>query len=460
MKKILAIALAAVMLLTITSAFATEPPTGGYNEGTADNTTNVYEHYTDAADATTKTYFDQFVVKTIVDMNADLAGFAATSFKYTLAAGTAISASDASDGNKVPVFEGPTGAKLIYGTTNVALGSELTVAFDAGTEDTTKEIKVDVSAVTWPHAGIYRYTLTQAALTAEQSTVGFQSEATNGKDAVIKYIDIYVANTAATGETPVYKVTNAVVNNSLTSVLTVNSNNLISYSGKTDNFTNTFGEDVKDPEDPHKDDNTTNVIIVTKEVTGSMGDVTYQFPFDLTVFYTEPTGEGNDSATTLAGTAFKVEVVGTTGAVVTAPTDGWKIFASDAASTTYTGAITIPNGGQVKITVPNNVYVKVKEMVEESLGYTVSSEVTEAAGQTLATAQAATANKKIDETGIGGTIAYTTKDTNVGLKWTNNLEQISPTGVVLRFAPYFAMFAAGCVLFIILATKRSKKEEE
>ena len=46
------------------------------------------------------------------------------------------------------------------------------------------------------------------------------------------------------------------------------------------------------------------------------------------------------------------------------------------------------------------------------------------------------------------------------ITYTNNLDQISPTGVVLRFAPYFAMFAAGAALFIILGIKRRKSEEE
>ena len=43
------------------------------------------------------------------------------------------------------------------------------------------------------------------------------------------------------------------------------------------------------------------------------------------------------------------------------------------------------------------------------------------------------------------------------MTYENNLTEVSPTGVVLRFAPYLAMLAAGLV--IVLVARRKKNED-
>ncbi len=42
---------------------------------------------------------------------------------------------------------------------------------------------------------------------------------------------------------------------------------------------------------------------------------------------------------------------------------------------------------------------------------------------------------------------------------TNTLKEISPTGLVLRFAP-FAIMAAFGILFLVLAHRRNKKKDD
>lgn len=435
LKKLGAIVLALVMVLSLSvTAFAD----GAYNG--------------DQVFADTDT-FTKFPVIVEIDNTNAKTGNGATTFTYTLSSGAAVPVSTDAGGNKVQVYAGPAGAKL----NTSALDTAVTLTFDKNLEgDALKQtLTVDLGSVTFPNAGIFRYTLTQSAFTQEQKDIGFQNESANGKDAVVKYIDVYVKNVATTPGATDYKVANTVVSNALPAVLTVNADSEVDYSTyvKTDRFVNTFGADLKpDPDDPNPPDpdhprTTTNVITIEKHVTGNMGDKNYQFPFNLTVSYTDDT---TDAATTLEGVKFSVEAAD--GAVVTAPADGWVVKEG-----AYTGLITMKDGGKVTITVPNSVNVLVQEAIEDTLGYTVSTEVKDASFQTIATAQAESENKRTDVAGLGGLIKNSEKDNPIELSWTNKLDAISPTGVVMRFAPYF--FMMGAAIILVLFTRRREEEQ-
>ena len=118
-------------------------------------------------------------------------------------------------------------------------------------------------------------------------------------------------------------------------------------------------------------------------------------------------------------------------------------------------APTIAHQGKVKyIGIPNGFTATVYE-TNDVTGTTYKSE---------GTADTAAAAKNIVWTGEGAksNTAATTAATDVtkAVDFTNTLEIISPTGVVLRFAPYIAMLVAGVALFIILGSKRRKNNDD
>ena len=64
--------------------------------------------------------------------------------------------------------------------------------------------------------------------------------------------------------------------------------------------------------------------------------------------------------------------------------------------------------------------------------------------------------KNVYKAGTVATIADKTQNSVIGL--TNTLAEVSPTGVVLRIAPYVAILGGGIAL--LLLSKRTKKDDE
>ena len=118
-----------------------------------------------------------------------------------------------------------------------------------------------------------------------------------------------------------------------------------------------------------------------------------------------------------------------------------------------TGEVTIKG-------LPAGTVVKVKETTPAYELYVTSSAVTNMGTGTDTANYTAAANTYTEST-------YTTKGTvqgntatNGSIVYTNGRAQVSPTGLVLRIAPYALILAFGAALVIILAVRRRKEEEE
>ena len=123
----------------------------------------------------------------------------------------------------------------------------------------------------------------------------------------------------------------------------------------------------------------------------------------------------------------------------------WNPTIADGASVTYVG---IPCGTTVTIKEKNDI-----------IGVTYSAAITGA--DTNGDTKYINFNEESNNAVVncGATALNVATENHNDVTFTNTLIQISPTGVVLRIAPYALMLSAGIVLFV-LSRKRKAAEEE
>lgn len=376
----------------------------------------------------------------------------AKTFTYTIAPGAADDAAN----------------PKIYAGVGSIDGVEAVFAKGA-TEDATVTIDLP-EATAFSHAGIYRYTIVQAPFSAAEVNAGILNEKGTGWT-VTKYLDLYVDKDG--------NITNAILSDDGVFEGTNNpAETNYDQNKKSGGFSNTFGQandpddpdnpynpiDPNDPDNPDNPDNPYNpddpdnpdtpdpddpnnpdtpdptdgpgtpanagkhVITLTKNVTGAMGDTNELFPFEFTL---------TSSNAVLAGISYTANIDGADNA--------WEL------GTTYGDVIKLKSGQSVTITVPNDVNVAVKELTSAAEGYTITSTVTGFNADPTTVTGIMTA-----DTGTTGYLNNAEKTADV--TYTNNRDNISPTGVALTFAPYLFIAAAGVAVFTISRRRKSEME--
>ena len=276
-----------------------------------------------------------------------------------------------------------------------------------------KPIEVDFSAVEWTGAGVYRYKVTETAPDYAASSV-IEGNATHDR-----YLDVYVMDN---GEGyAIYGYVCFTVNGPI-------SGSSVADAKKTEGFVDTT--------DYPADQYYTYDLEVTKAVVNDNAMKNHDFPFSVTF----------------------TPASGVTTANIKLATD----VNSDATlGNGYAGALSsdspkLQDSGSVKyIGIPYGTAVTINETIDVA-GTTYKVTTTQAdtniEGQSITgTAAGSVSNNAVVNAQTTNALAAKKVD------FTNEMQLISPTGVVLRFAPYALMLGAGIIL--LGPSRRSRRED-
>ena len=426
MKKLTALLLALVMVLAMNAiAFADNPALAA--GGASGDTTPPYGDATIGGTS--------FTVTLSAQSGVSVPG---TKFTYEIANGTPRNTNISASNPEVKAGEG----KVTFGTgTNVTPGDPAItadVAFPSGTASVTVPLVfADHSA-----AGIYRYTVTQKELDPAQTGAGFKTSEGNG-NAITYYLDVYVNKNGK------------VYGTALSTTDGTNDASQLVNEKKVAGYENVYSHD-NDTTGGGPDGNPDSYDVTLEKTLGNGGleETTKAFPFkvNVTVPYHADYAQTN-------GLTFTIEETVDTGfaSSFTIPDN------NDGAPVEING--TLKGGEKIKIKgLPAGTVVEVQENAVAADNYNIAAKVEKmdspAAVESDKFASPADSTTHTEST-------YTTKGTVKGnttddgaITYLNYRAAISPTGVVLRIAPYAIMLGAGVVLFIILKSRKNKAVEE
>ena len=366
-----------------------------------------------------------------------------------------------------------------------------------------KNVSIDFSSVVFTAPGIYRYKITE---TVSAPSSGATDEAkktvagvTEGNITNVRYLDVYVMRSADTengkvaytdGSTATqWKIYGYVCLDS-----SLGETNVTPATTKTNGFVDTDTTDTTVTADQYHTYN----LSVGKTLSGDSTMNNHKFPFD--VAWTAGTATGTfQYAVETTGTAEVSSTTDNTGTSILGTSIETSLKKVGGSSVVTTGAKDgtpkIANGGVVKyIGIPAAAYATVTEW-NDVAGTTYATTVTEDTYTTAIPTTNLTSKEFADSTGtalstdhktatmdpIAGnspassddqairkqgatndagraTGAAPTAGNNVHIQYTNTLSIISPTGVVLRVAPYALMLGVG--LFLVLFMRRRKSQAE
>ena len=427
MKKLTALLLALVMVLAIGS---TAMASGIPENGVQDNSSSA---------SATKITFN--IYKEIKFYNAETSSVyePAVTYTYQLAPATETVINTAQIKDKDGVVAGvkpgvADGAKL--NTASVAFAADVMVeSVTSEGKSVKKPIEIEVDPSKFSQPGVYRYVIEETDPIDLDAKGVVTATDTNAN---IRYLDVYIQRNNTTNAMEVYGY--VLFKSTVDKTLDASDKNpaTADLDEKTDGFTD--DDDTKD--DANVDTYTTYNLEVKKTITGAMGDTSHEFPFTINL-----TGS-------VEGAKFTVDEIPTT----------------------------VGNGGAIEVTkgLANNDTVKIVG-VPQSVGATLAGTVKEENDtQDVYTPSIVTADTKgfynqalsltgsaeKFENGVTETVSFNLNNAKSDAETelshitiNNDLPAISPTGVVLRVAPYAIMLGAGVALFIVLKLRKNKAAE-
>lgn len=288
-----------------------------------------------------------------------------------------------------------------------------------------KTITVDLSAVDFPAAGVYRYKITE---TCNYEKTGVVEGVVDGGDNHIRYLDVYVKNSDTAEEYIIYGY-----------VLFTNNNSIDGSSGHTDETSVSAAKKTEGFVGENADKYYTYNLTVKKILNGDDGMLNHEFPFGIS-FVGEETGvlpiiSGN------AGTKPTWTAKGTMDSFnINVHSNKLKIASNKSAEIKG-----IPVGTKVTLIEKNDV---------AGTTYLASSEGADTNAAPINIGTGVTSNEAI----VKAQTAGEAEDKIV--TFNNSLKLISPTGIVMRFAPYALILGAGIVLLIVALKRKSRKHDD
>ena len=408
-RKLVAMVLALVMMLAMgTAAFAEEIGATGVKETT--DTSIVIKKEITAFNPAGST------------INAP-----SITYSYSIAPGEAGKKITDSSDIEATTVAGPSGATITASIAWDAESDQMSTA--AAGAANTKDITVNLSNVTFPSAGVYRYVITESATYTNTGVV-------DGGDH-IRYLDVYVKNSTTEGNYEIYGYVCFKHNNDIDGSADAVSPNLVTEAVKTEGFV--ANSDTTDTLTTDK--YYTYNLTVSKTLTGDAGMNNHQFPFGIAFSGSE--------------TGVLPIISGTAGTKPTWNTKG----AMSSFDTTVAGeTLKIANGQSVIITgipVGTSVVINEKNDVTGTTYSSVSTGAdTNADAKSIATGgvsnNATIAAQAADGTAVDKVVAFE-----------NILQTISPTGLMFRYGPYVLILICGALLlFLGVKFMRRNKEED
>ena len=307
-------------------------------------------------------------------------------------------------------------------------------------------VKVDFSGVAFTGAGVYRYVLTETAAAYTSSGV------VDGEISNVRYLDVYVKDGSTAGTYDIYGYVCFINDNNIDAqdTPTTGTPNTVTAAAKTEGFvaTTTGGADGATAQSA--DQYYTFNLTIVKNLVGDQAMNSHQFPFSLAFVNSTVTG---NVLPIVSGSGTETHPTNlTAGAISSFDQDGSNLKIANGGSVTFTG---IPVGTTVTINEQNDVTGTVYTV--STAGGTTNQETGLAVNWNTWTNAVTdwTAVTALQKTANDNTAAA---EANMTVTFTNTLLLISPTGVVMRVAPYVLILAAGLVLVIISRRRRSEEE--
>ena len=334
------------------------------------------------------------------------------------------------------------GTPTISGTAagELAITTSDTLSASANGKVNRFALNVDFSGVDFTTvgsgAGVYRYVINETTTEATKNASGIKE----GEVANTLYLDVYVDGTGA-----IYGYVLFTNNNNIDA--TTSDAAAATAAGKIEGFVGSqpASGEYSTTETSIADKYYTFNLDLTKVVVNDTYGASHQFPFTVTL--------ANSSVTAAVKPEMTITGTATQTALSAAPIAG-------------TWSPTIANGGKISyVGIPCGTTITVKEN-NDVVGVTYNSVSTNADTN----ADAKSINTGVDSNtatincGATALTAATENHTSTGagaLTFTNTLLQISPTGFVVRFAPYMLVLMGGIFLIVlgVVLYKRTNKEE-